>query len=430
MATKEDREKIEEMASKLLTLARDTITVRFRFFDNAVARIKTEFRYGINGVASDRDKLYVDPIFLLKQYVEEPGIAVRIYLHVLMHFVFLHQFQYEKLNSKYWDLAADIAVENIILEMDFKPAELTRDNEERNLLFKISKRVQGMSADKLYREFAVNGLSHDGEKQYREMFTVDLHEGWRKTAESANEITISEEEWRKITRRIKTELKTFSKDKAGTESFEKNVDEASRERYNYREILERFTTMGEEIQVNDDEFDYIYYTYGLQTYGNMPLIEPLEYKEDKRVREFVIAIDTSASCRGDTVKAFIQKTYDILMSTESFFHKMNIHIVMCDAVIQSDTKLETPEDFKTFMEKGEIKGFGSTDFRPVFAYVDELKEQGAFENLKGLIYFTDGYGIYPETMPDYDVIFAFLNEDENRMPVPGWALKVVLEDEL
>ncbi len=25
------------------------------------------------------------------------------------------------------------------------------------------------------------------------------------------------------------------------------------------------------------------------------------------------------------------------------------------------------------------------------------------------------------------MIFAFLNEDENRAPVPGWAMKVVLE---
>lgn len=65
----------------------------------------------------------------------------------------------------------------------------------------------------------------------------------------------------------------------------------------------------------------------------------------------------------------------------------------------------------------------------MFAYVDSLREQRVFENLKGLIYFTDGYGIYPEQMPDYQVIFAFLGEDENRAAVPSWSLKVVLEEE-
>ena len=81
------------------------------------------------------------------------------------------------------------------------------------------------------------------------------------------------------------------------------------------------------------------------------------------------------------------------------------------------------------MQYGKLAGFGATDFRPAFQYVEKLRQQGEFENLKGLIYFTDGYGIYPSKMPDYDVIFAFLGEDEHRAPVPVWSMKVVLEEE-
>ena len=36
------------------------------------------------------------------------------------------------------------------------------------------------------------------------------------------------------------------------------------------------------------------------------------------IREFVIAIDTSGSVAGETVQRFVQKTYTILKSTESF----------------------------------------------------------------------------------------------------------------
>ena len=46
-----------------------------------------------------------------------------------------------------------------------------------------------------------------------------------------------------------------------------------------------------------------------------------------------------------------------------------------------------------------------------------------------MIYFTDGYGIYPEKKPDYDVIFAFLNEDPGRMSPPAWSMKAVIEEE-
>jgi predicted metal-dependent peptidase len=238
---------------------------------------------------------------------------------------------------------------------------------------------------------------------------------------------IKQEDWQKIARRIQTELKAFTQDKGGSDSLMAGVDEVVRERYNYRDILQRFVETGEEIKINDNEFDYVYYTYGLRRYGNLPLIEPLEYMEDKKVREIVIALDTSASCKGKTVKNFVKKTYEMLKSEENFFRKINIHIIQCDVEIRSDIKIQNEDDLKEFIEYGELRGFGGTDFRSVFDYVEILQEQGEFENLKGLIYFTDGFGIYPEKMPDYDVIFAFLNEDENRAAVPSWAMKVVME---
>lgn len=192
----------------------------------------------------------------------------------------------------------------------------------------------------------------------------------------------------------------------------------------------RFTVSAEEIRLSEEEFDYIYYSYGLEHYGNLPLIEPLEYRESQKVREFVIAIDTSASCSGRAVAAFLRKTYSLLKDRESFFEKINVHILQCDAQVHNDEKVTNEEELEEFLCRGKLTGFGATDFRPVFDYVETLREQKEFENLKGLIYFTDGYGIYPEKMPDYQVIFAFLEEDENRAPVPPWSMKVILEEEI
>ena len=79
-----------------------------------------------------------------------------------------------------------------------------------------------------------------------------------------------------------------------------------------------------------------------------------------------------------------------------------------------------------------LHGFGGTDFRPVFLLVDKLLEQKKFTNLKGLIYFTDGYGDFPERKPPYETAFVFVEEDETYVPqVPPWAIKLVLmEDEI
>lgn len=187
--------------------------------------------------------------------------------------------------------------------------------------------------------------------------------------------------------------------------------------------------MGETVQVNDDEFDYIYYTYGLHTYGNMPLVEPLEYKDSKKIKDFVIAIDTSASCRGEVVQAFLQKTYNIMQASENFFRKVNVHILQCDSEVRQDVKITEQKEFDDFMAHGKLTGFGSTDFRPAFSYIEKLQKEQEFDDLKGLLYFTDGYGIYPEHMPDYDVAFVFLQEDENAPKVPPWAIKIVLDEE-
>ena len=167
----------------------------------------------------------------------------------------------------------------------------------------------------------------------------------------------------------------------------------------------------------------------MQRYGNMPLVEPLEYKDSRKVKEFVIAIDTSASCRGSIVQAFLRKSYDILKGEENFFRKMNVHIIQCDSQVQQDTRITSQEDFDYFIAHETLKGFGSTDFRPVFTHVEELVAKGEFENLKGLIYFTDGYGVYPQKMPPYDVMFVFLDGGDTSPEVPSWAVKVLLDYE-
>ncbi len=74
-----------------------------------------------------------------------------------------------------------------------------------------------------------------------------------------------------------------------------------------------------------------------------------------------------------------------------------------------------------------LYGEGGTDFRPAFEYVDEKIRQGEFTELRGLIYFTDGYGIYPSKAPGYQTAFVFMQEDYRDADVPGWAMKLTVD---
>lgn len=424
----ENKEQIEEYAIKIMRLARDTITVRFRFFDNALNKIKIVPEWSVKGYLSDGERLLINPKKLLVDYSEETNFPVRLYLHVMFHYIFMHPYRYDKAEEEYWNLACDIACENVILDMELECATLTSDDEKRTVIMRLRKWINEITAEKIYREFMVGGLSMDSKIRYEKLFSIDTHRK-RVTYKEEPETIITKEDWDKISERVKAELKSFSSAGKGNDSISVNIKEAKRKRYDFEAILSRFAVTGETIKVNPEEFDLVYYTYGLKLYDNLPLIEPLEYTEDKRVKEFVIAIDTSASCRGETVENFLNKTFDILKNSGSFFKNVNIHIIQCDARIQSDTVVKNHDELKNLLKDFKLKGFGATDYRPVFEYVDDLIEKKELENLKGIVYFTDGYGIYPEKAPLYDVIFAFIGIDDFRPKLPDWAIKAVLEDE-
>lgn len=237
----------------------------------------------------------------------------------------------------------------------------------------------------------------------------------------------SEKQWKKISESIEEDIESFSKN-AGSISgnLAEALGEINRQKYDYDAFLRKFAVLGEAIKINDDEFDYIFYTYGMKLFGNMPLIEPLEYKEVKKIKTFVIAIDTSGSTKGTLVKKFLERTYSILSSTESFFTKVEIHIIQCDSKVQKDETISSLKDLDRYLNSFKIYGGGGTDFRPVFRHVDDLIKNGSLKNLKGLIYFTDGIGIYPEKKPGYDSAFVFLNDEYKGPPVPPWAIKLVL----
>ena len=131
-----------------------------------------------------------------------------------------------------------------------------------------------------------------------------------------------------------------------------------------------------------DSFDYGYYAYGLRHFGNMPLIEPLETREVRKIEDFVIAIDTSMSTSGELVRAFLSRTYELLQENTSFFRHFNLRILQCDDQLRSDKKVTNARELAEYMEHFELIGQSATDFRPVFEHVDRLNAEGAFRHLR------------------------------------------------
>ena len=449
----EQQKQLDKLARDVLILSRNTLLVNLRFLDVALSQFRLVSYDG--SFATEGRHICYNPIEILKRYKNEKEASVRDYLHLVMHCIFRHMFMNLNLDRPCWDLACDIAVEYSISELGLKSALAKREALQEKVYAELKQKIKILTAEKIYRYYFDKGLTAAETAQLRGLFYADDHSLWYATASElaaiigadnnddgennsdsndSNDSSVEgaaqslAEIWQEISEKMQTDLETFSKEQGDTAGgLMQNLNAVNREKYDYTAFLKKFAVLGEAMKINDDEFDYIFYTYGLKMYEKMPLIEPLEYKEVRRIKEFVIAIDTSGSVEGGLVQIFIQKTYNVLKSTESFFSKINLHIIQCDAEIQEHVKITSQEEFDEYLKSMKILGLGGTDFRPVFEFTQKLIDEKEFNNLKGLIYFTDGYGTFPSKKPCFDATFVFIDDEYNNPDVPPWASKLVLQ---
>ena len=420
-------EEVLEICQDIFANSRNELAVSMRYFQSALSALKIVPSGETQVLGTDGKLLYVSPQWLLPMFMQNKVVINRLYLHELLHCLFCHLWSRKEREWRIWDLAADIAVENILDEL-YQKAVYIRPNSfrrEKYQQWKAEHKV--LTAEILYYDL----LKCEEEEIARleQEFRKDDHHFWY-TPNSRSGMADRQKKWEEMRRKMQTEMELFSKEAAGdSPGLVEHLQAENRKRYDYREFLRKFSVLKEEMQVDMDSFDPIYYHFGMETYGNMPLIEPLETREVKKVSEFVIVIDTSMSCSGELVQRFLEETYGILSDSGNFFQKVNIHIIQCDEKVHSDVKITGAEELQEYMNSLELYGDGGTDFRPAFAYVEELMEKREFENLKGLVYFTDGYGIFPAKMPPYRTAFVFMEQEPEDVDIPAWAMKLVITEE-
>ncbi|MBC5689391.1 metallopeptidase [Mediterraneibacter sp. NSJ-55] len=429
----EDREeaqrRLQEIGCQILRASRDELYLGMRFMDVALSSFLYCMDSGVSPFGTDGNTIYFHPSQLGGLYRQNRILVNRGYLHMVLHCIFRHMTK-QGMDGRYWNLSCDIAAEHIIDGCDQRAVRFSRSLLRRETYRKLEAEKKTLHAERIYKLLRQWELPQRDIERLESEFYVDDHRYWENQNPQKRPDPNLNKKWQEIDERMETDLETFSKEaseKSG--SFLEQLKIQNKERYDYKEFLRKFSVLREELGVDPDTFDYHFYSYGLSLYGNMPLIEPQETKEVKKVKEFAVVIDTSMSCSGALVRKFLEETYSVLTEEDGFFKKVNVHMIQCDEEVQSDVKITSSEELKEYMEHLQLFGEGGTDFRPAFAYCTRMVEQGEFENLKGLIYFTDGYGIYPNKMPPYQTAFVFLEEEYKDADVPSWAMKLILTGE-
>lgn len=423
-------EKLDTVGMDILLASRNELYMNLPYLDVVLCGL--EFRPGQEvtlSLATDGQTLYYNGNFLAERYLRGRVLCNRAYLHVLLHCMLRHLAKKYDRVPELWDLACDVAVESILDELHYPCLDGGFIPAKQKFYGQCRSEMPVLTAEGIYRYLQKEDHDQYRLAQLQRTFLVDDHGLWAPPEKDRRErVRQQDDQWRDRSEKTRTAMETVLAGQAtGGQPILEQVQVATRDDVDYRAFLRRFAVPREVMAVDGDGFDYTYYAYGLRLYGNMPLVEHPETREEKRIEDFVIAVDTSMSTNGELVRQFLACTYAILRSTETFTRKVNIYIIQCDNQVRAETRIADLEELRRYMDNFALSGGSATDFRPVFQRVEELRQEGAFTSLRGLIYFTDGMGIYPQKRPPYDVAFVLLEEPPISVKMPPWAIRLVLD---
>lgn len=434
------------LAREVLRWIRGDLQVEFPYLDEALAF--PEWKETAGSPGTDGLSLYWNPEAVLTWFRKDTESLRRAYLHLIYHNLYQHPFRKAGAGRPVWDAACDLMTEYRIDRL-YLGENAGIIPEDRSRVYRTLRENGGLFSGKKLLSWLFSRTAEELE-QLRVVFGRDSHEYWLSGMDDdenekdgfvkrehmpdrtdAGQKIKALHRWRTIFEQLPSREAEHRRQAGGSAGSGDVSIVLEKERgHDFRRFLKRFAVQREEMCLDMDSFDYISYDYSRRMYDRLVFLEPLEYREMRKLQEFVIAIDTSGSCSGEIVRSFLEETWEILNERENFFREMEIHIIQCDCLIQEHVRITCEEEWKEYLEHIRIKGHGDTDFTPVFRLVDRLVSEGDLRNLKGLLYFTDGDGVYPSEAPAYDTAFVFLNEELRKGKAPDWAISLTLDREL
>lgn len=419
----------QTMARRVMEQTRTTLYLDQRYLSAALGALPpAPLRSAQTALATDGAALYYPPGWVLGIYRKNRRYLPRAYLHSVLHCLLRHLWLRGGRDAALWDLACDIAVENVLDALHTPAIERPVGWLRQQVYAQIKAACPLPAAGPIYRW--LQGLDAAARQRYQAEFFCDSHRLWPADPD-APAAQLRGRQWEQLGRQTQLRMEETGRqagESDGAQALQAQV-QASRSRRSYRDFLRRFAVWREEPRLDPDEFDLGYYTYGLRTYGNLPLIEPLESRESKKVRDFVIVLDTSESTAGELVRAFLRETFTLLKSQDSFFRQCRILVMQADNAVRDESWLNDLDALDRYAEHFTLVGGGGTDFRPALARIEALRTEGPLRDIQGVLYFTDGKGVYPARRPPFDVAFLFLENGAPPPEVPPWAMRLVLQPE-
>lgn len=413
------------LVRELFSLARDRICLSRPYLALALDRLHPIPDPHAQLPSVDGRHLICPPTWAREALSANDGRETMLLLHTLAHCLLGHILLPEptELPSRLWNLACDLRASQ--LAEAILPGALSRDGRFRELRRRFGE--AGEPAE-LARRMVADDYVRANLAELEALLSPDDHSLWVDVRREERQFAAGggeglRELWRDAARLLRGGSGLGRG--LGTGALCERVKLDGAPRRGFAEYLRRYAVLRENPREDHDAFRYAPYLYGVEQLG-APLLEPMEYREERGIAALAIAIDTSGSCARGLTKRFLELTRDILFEENLFFRRFRLRILQCDAEVRRDDAIASRSEFERYIEDLTIVGGGGTDFRPAFERVNRHVASGELRGLRGMLYFSDARGIFPAVPPEYEATFVLLEHRFDDIDMPPWARKLVI----
>lgn len=465
----------KELSEEIIKHTMRTAASSFPFLAKPIYSLKTKPSDEIESICSDYEYIYYNPKWLIDKYTKNGKKMENTIIHTVLHNLYLHPSMTTE-NDKVFEAAADMSVfcmmknadalrTNSAIDKEFDAFLKLCDDTSTSALFKkadedavvfnkmfsIVSKLKEDDHNLWYTKRKDTPPEQDNAPQQsgepKEMTVSDEPQNGNGTQEgndtsnksqNANAVSAgsqmnkNEEMWSNMLVQAKANARSPQYGSAHGNMFDEIKKPDRFSKMSYLEYMKRFAV--QEIMSEDpDTFDVIMYTWGMDNLGDTPIIEFSETREQCSVTDIIIAIDMSGSCGGDIAVNFLRQIYT-LFEQLNIRSSVNIRVVTFDTQITSEKIIRSRKDAEKLIRDYKGTGWGGTSFECVFDYADNFSKNNRGKKLKGLFFFSDAMGSFPEQKPKYrTTFFVPVDNDpmfcyDNYCFVPDWAELVKYKD--
>lgn len=358
---------------KLLEKAKIGLILSEPFFASAALQMVYEEDETIETAKTNGKRIAYNPDFFTGLPQEERKGLIA---HEVMHTLLGHHLRIKNHDPEVWNKACDYAINPLLKESGIKlPVGALLDS-----------KFTTMSAEEIYKILIQDSNSKNQGKEYGEVEEPEKDEDIKELEQECKQMML--------------EAANAAKQAGGKVSagIKEIIQELIEPKQNWKELLNRFVS---EFAKND--YSWIrpnprYLPSGMY----LPVLESLE------VGKIAFIIDTSGSIDSELLQSFISEIKEAM----SMF-SLPVTVIHCDTKVQKVEELTQDDEIVP-------EGRGGTKFQPAFDYVNEN-----LEDVKAVVYFTDGYASDKYTEPYCPVLWAIY---DNKHFNPDFG-KVIYVDE-